>query len=67
MDLDILRGNDWVRFRPKLICAEVTLACNSDTAGESVGDYLASVGYQKRAQTVDFGVTLNEIYVARPS
>jgi FkbM family methyltransferase len=64
MDLAILRGNDWNRFRPRVLCVEVSATCPGDQQPESVEEFLQSVGYRKHTQTLDFGVPLNEIYVS---
>ena len=65
MDLAILRGNDWSRFRPRILCVEVSVTGNlgSDAQPEPVEAFLSSVGYRKHTQTCDFGVPLNEIYI----
>jgi FkbM family methyltransferase len=41
-DLDVLRSNDWDRFRPALILAEA----HTEPAGVEIIDFLASVGYR---------------------
>jgi FkbM family methyltransferase len=66
MDLAILRGNDWSRFRPRILCVEVSVTSTGrgDQQPESVEEFLLSVGYRKYTQTYDFGVPLNEIYIA---
>jgi hypothetical protein len=66
MDLAILRGNDWGRFRPRILCVEVSVTATRGNNGqtESVETFLLGVGYSKHTQTYDFGVPLNEIYVS---
>lgn len=67
MDLRVLKGTDWSKFRPRVICVEVSLVQTVGTGDqkvESVGDFLTSVRYKKHRVTVDFGVPLNEIYVS---
>ena len=66
MDLAILRGNDWSRFRPRILCVEVSVAATHPGAenSESVEEFLLAVGYRKHTQTYDFGVPLNEIYTS---
>ena len=64
MDLAILRGNDWSRFRPRVLCVEVSATRQGDQQPESVEEFLRSVGYRRHTQTRDFGVPLNEIYVS---
>jgi FkbM family methyltransferase len=59
-------GNDWTRFRPRILCVEVSVEPRreSDPQQQSVQSFLQSVGYRKHTQTRDFGVALNEIYIA---
>ena len=66
MDLAILRGNDWRRFRPRVICVEVLVSSDrsGDQQSDSVEGFLRSVGYRKHTQTREFGVPLNEIYIS---
>ncbi len=45
LDLRVLRGNDWARFSPRVICVEVGL--NSDS---EIDDLLKSLGYEKVGQ-----------------
>ena len=67
MDIAVLKGNDWTKFRPRVLCVEVTSIPDNDDGGhqtESVEDFLNSVGYRKQDVTVEFGVPLNEIYLS---
>ncbi|MEK6282005.1 MAG: FkbM family methyltransferase [Acidobacteriota bacterium] len=67
MDLAILKGNDWSRFRPRVICVEVSLEQPYQVGGEdaeSIQSLLSTVGYNKHSVTAEFGVPLNEIYVS---
>lgn len=65
MDLKILKSNDWERFRPRVLCIEVSITQGTaEPEAESVEGFLASVGYKKHTQTIDFGVPLNEIYIS---
>jgi FkbM family methyltransferase len=64
MDTVILRSNDWSRFRPRVICVEVSIRDDTANKADSVEDFLTSVGYKKHTQTRDFGVPLNEIYIS---
>jgi len=68
MDSVILRGNDWDRFRPRVICIEATLAQvhqSGSDPGESIESLLTKVGYIQHSVTRQYGVPLNEIYVSR--
>lgn len=66
MDLAILKGNDWSRFRPRVLCVEVSLTQphQGGEGAESVQSLLSSVGYNRHSVTAEFGVFLNEIYVS---
>ncbi len=64
LDLAVLRGNDWERFRPYLVCVE-SAAHSADSPGTSdiseLQPFMHSVGYAKAADT-----GLNSIYVDSP-
>jgi hypothetical protein len=45
-DLDVLRSNDWNRYRPRVILAEA----HSEDAAADIRSFLASVGYEERAR-----------------
>jgi len=67
LDLRILEGNDWSKFRPRVICVEVSLSeRHQEGATElvSVESFLATAGYVKYKETIEFGVALNEIFVS---
>jgi FkbM family methyltransferase len=55
-ELSVLRSNDWERFRPRVILAEVLNATLETIAGSEVGAYLASLGY------VPFAKTFNSVF-----
>lgn len=55
-DLEVLKSNDWKKYRPRLICVEVATHENTNSA-RVIDDYLSSVGYKLKAQTA-----LNSIY-----
>jgi FkbM family methyltransferase len=67
MDYRILKGNDWSRFRPKVLCVEVPIL-EPNSAGieqvESLEVLLTGVGYKRFCQTLQFGVPLNAIYIS---
>jgi FkbM family methyltransferase len=50
-ELDALQSNDWTRFRPKLICAEILDAPIADVAQHPVAKFLAGEGYRLFAKT----------------
>jgi FkbM family methyltransferase len=60
MDTVILKSNDWSRFRPRVICAEVSISGDEANITDSIEGFLMTVGYRKHTQTRDFGVPLNE-------
>lgn len=61
MDLEILKSNDWKRFRPKVICVEVSI---ENRGGEETTEtFLTSNGYRKVTETYEYGNPLNAIYV----
>ncbi|MGB9150214.1 MAG: FkbM family methyltransferase [Burkholderiales bacterium] len=45
LDLEVLKSNDWTRFRPKLIIAEALGANLIDIINAEMTSYLSSVGY----------------------
>lgn len=50
-DLDILRSNNWQRFRPKVIMAEVDVLSVKDSRTHSVAHFLESKDYVLSAKT----------------
>ena len=68
MDLIILKSNDWRRFRPRVVCVEVSLAQGQTEGGQQAGSvesFLTSVGYKKYSETSHFGVPLNQIFISQ--
>ena len=66
MDLQILKSNDWCRFRPKVFCVEDAFAPVDSDDGrqhESVEKRLVAEGYRKIAETFEYGNRLNAIYI----
>lgn len=45
-DLDVLRSNDWERFRPEVILAEA----HNDGGAVAIGEFLGTVGYEERSR-----------------
>jgi FkbM family methyltransferase len=67
MDLRVLRSNDWTKFRPRVLCVEVSAAEGSTANSvkeETIASFLRSMGYKKVQQTYEYGNPLNEIYVS---
>jgi FkbM family methyltransferase len=58
MDLQILRSNDWTKYRPRVLCVETALISGEN----SVSDFLQSVGYKKAGVTRMYREQVNEIY-----
>ena len=60
-DIKVLKGNDWEKFRPKLVILE-TLAYKSDGSGKRLGEvydpFMLGLGYEKI-----FDNCLNTIYI----
>lgn len=46
LDLDVLRSNDWHRFRPTVILAELLSDTHATSTGGATGEYLESMGYR---------------------
>lgn len=53
-DLDVLKSNDWVKYRPKVILIETYLAIHDDINSEIV-QYLESVDYRLIAKSIISG------------
>lgn len=52
-DLDVLRSNDWDRYRPSVVVAEdITVFYPSDVAGSELARYLDGIGYGFCAKSV---------------
>jgi len=60
LDLEVLEGNDWERYRPSCICVEVSLKREGVRSAE---EFLTQVGYVKKAETKLFGNVLNQIFL----
>jgi FkbM family methyltransferase len=50
-DLEVLRSNDWSRFRPKIVLAETLGRRLDDLRADPVVEYLGSLGYVLAART----------------
>jgi hypothetical protein len=59
-DLEVLKSNDWERFRPRVICVEEWESHKTNNDTSYISAYLSTYGYQKVAET-----TVSKIYVAR--
>jgi len=67
LDLKVLKGNDWTKYRPRVLCVEAVEIAGSATGAanqETVANFLHTVGYKKVHSTKLFGNQLNEIYVS---
>lgn len=58
LELEVIRGGDWERFRPSIVVVESTRPGTSEDVGDEVEAFLAGVGY--RAVLFD---GLNRFYV----
>jgi len=52
-DLQVLRSNDWSRFRPKIVLAEVLLKNMNEIMTDKVHQYLTQQGYILVAKSVN--------------
>lgn len=55
-ELAVLRSNDWKRFRPRVVLAEVLDSTLEAIGGSAIGLYLAALGY------VPFAKTFNSVF-----
>ncbi len=60
-DLDVLRSNDWARFRPRIVIAECALASIAMVSENQISSHLASLGY------VLFAKTFKSCFYAEPA
>jgi hypothetical protein len=51
LDLQVLRSNDWNRFRPNIIIAECLSMDTLEVKLDSVNQYLSELGYLAFAKT----------------
>ena len=58
LDLDVLRSNDWSRFRPGIIVVEVLSADVASILASAVTRYLQEVGYRPYAKLVSSTIFL---------
>ncbi len=67
MDLEVLKSNDWTKYRPRVLCVEAGLfpGTTADAAAEeTLGSFLRSVGYKPVHTTRLYGNDLNAIYLS---
>ena len=57
-DLEILKSNDWNKYRPKVICVEIKIQTGTQYKDSEIYQYLKSIGYIKK-----FNTTLNAIFL----
>jgi len=57
-DLDVLKSNNWERYRPKLICVELYAHNENNSEALNIENYLTSVDYLKKVDN-----KLNGIFV----
>ena len=50
-DLEVLKSNDWERFRPRVICVEEWEATMDESLNSAVGDFLMLNNYKRKAWT----------------
>ena len=61
-DLEVLKTNDWERFRPRFLVVESDLPLKEDLVSE-MHDYLVSVGYTLIGKVVTKGNLGNTFYI----
>jgi len=57
LDLEVLKSNDWTKYRPKYVLVEVLNESLAKTQSSSIGRFMSDVGYEiycKSANTVFF-------------
>jgi len=52
LDLQVLKSNNWKRFRPKFMLVEILGSSINDIANSKEYKYLSGVGYEVFAKTV---------------
>ena len=58
LDLEVLRSNDWQRFRPRAIVAEILGTDVASMSDSEVTRFLGSVGYRPYAKLVNSAIFL---------
>jgi len=51
LDLQVLRSNNWQKYRPEYVLAEDLFANAIETAGSKLGEFMQSVGYELVSKT----------------
>lgn len=51
LDLPVLRSNNWVKFKPKVVLAEIRNSSINDLANDATAQYMAELGYSIFAKT----------------
>ena len=52
MDLEVLQGNDWGRYRPEILLVECVGATLRNVDGSQMGRFLLEQGYEIFGRTV---------------
>lgn len=45
-DLDALKSNDWIKYRPKIVCVELNTHSGNKEESQAIESYLNEVGYE---------------------
>lgn len=61
-DLEVLKTNDWIKFRPKIIVIETDVLFQNDINSDIV-KYLESVNYRLIAKTVFAGGDVGNLFL----
>lgn len=60
LDLEVLHSNDWHRYRPMAVVAEVLATDLAGLLGSDVARFLGSVGYRPHAKLVNSAIFVRE-------
>ena len=63
-DLQVLKSNDWGKFRPRIICVEEWAAAFDEDQTSEIGTYLLAMNYQMRAWTGLSSLYVEKTYLA---
>jgi len=64
LDLEVLRSNDWSRYRPKVVMAELLESSLSNMSENPVYDLMEKNGYQLFAKSMNTAFFLSDEFLA---
>lgn len=53
LDFDVIKSNDWVKYRPKIVLAEILKSTLQDLENDLLAKFMKKVGYEIFAKTVN--------------